>query len=717
MKKTTKRAASVLLAAAMCMPAVTSVAAFEGVNYDDYYCARLELNDLEIPAYGNGEYRVYDWGFAYQYDEDTLLSMISGSATWESYAGTDEFTETFDNLAAYTAQHDNYVGFSGSPCYQKDGIDVEVWYSGMTLITDSLHITLKPTQPLVTDLTVSDCEIVKGSYELKPDFSFTLADGTTCHRGDSIFRTEGEVEGESYYVNPLEFDFGGKDLSELEIGTYTVTARVLDAETTFRLTVKEQPDIADITFESLVFDELLDKETELRMSEIRFVDGTSIKPLRTLNFNWQSVEDYTYRSSKIEPPLQLGITVDDDPWTIGEHPLTIRHGSFCKTYTYRVEPSVVKSIVADDIVLSEAESAPTEPYGSNDEITYFNCFRAYRPRVTITLQDGTTQVIPENHDAWDWDFDDAVFQRIRIGDDQSAENPWTIGEHTATAYLSTERGLGEVEVPFKVIVTKSPVTSIAVDDITIGPESFDYDVLGTYYEFNSKVNVQMEDGTTAVLSPNEVFTWQNRDYRVTLSDENGIYDASEKYYLSPDAYGVHILHAHFMGKTVPFKVTVNGIQSIRLDNIAYQDYRYTITYTAQKTDDTVCTGSFSIPQPAQFDECTIFDETLGYSVTLAYDDTYTLRIGAHRIRLRIGAHRIPLTVGETFRLYSELGDADGNGSVDIQDATFIQKGLAKFDDVSLNRKEYDERFYAADVNRNGMIDICDVTALQRMIAL
>jgi hypothetical protein len=162
-----------------------------------------------------------------------------------------------------------------------------------------------------------------------------------------------------------------------------------------------------------------------------------------------------------------------------------------------------------------------------------------------------------------------------------------------------------------------------------------------------------------------------------------------------------------MGKTVPFKVTVNGIQSIRLDNIAYQDYRYTITYTAQKTDDTVCTGSFSIPQPAQFDECTIFDETLG-SVTLAYDDTYTLRIGAHRI---------PLTTGETVRLYSERGDADGDGTVTIQDATLIQRSLAEFDDVSLNRNEYPERFYAADVNRNGKIDIGDVTALQRMIAL
>lgn len=245
------------------------------------------------------------------------------------------------------------------------------------------------------------------------------------------------------------------------------------------------------------------------------------------------------------------------------------------------------------------------------------------------------------------------------------------------------------------IVTKSPVTSITVDDITVGYESFVFSATGTYYEINPKVNVQMEDGTTAVLSPKEVFTWQNRDYTISLSDMNDIDYTSDAYPLSPDAYGVNILHAHFMGKTVPFKVTLNTIQSIRLDDIAYQDYRYTFTYTAQKTDDTVCTGSFSIPQPVQFGECTIFDKTLG-SVTLAYDDTYTLRIGAHRI---------PLTTGETVRLYSERGDADGNGSVDIQDATLIQRSLAEFDDVSLNRNEYPERFYAADV-----------TALQRMLA-
>ena len=692
MKKTTKRAASVLLAAAMCMPAVTSVAAVEGVNYDDYYCARLELNDLEIPAYGNGEYRVYDWGFAYQYDEDTLLSMISGSATWESYAGTDEFTETFDNLAAYTAQHDNYVGFSGSPCYQKDGIDVEVWYSGMTLITDSLHITLKPTQPLVTDLTVSDCEIVKGSYELKPDFSFTIADGTTYHQGDSTFKRIGY---EDYAVNPLEFDFGGKDLSELEVGVHTVTARVLDAETTFRLTVKDHLDIADITFDKLVFDEVIDKGTPLGISEIRYTDGTSVKPQRWFDFGWKSVEDYTYYPSKMALPIHFAVTVDDDPWTVGEHSLTIKNYDFSKTYTYRVEPTKIKSIVADDIVLSEADGTPDYSYGSNGEITYYNCFKNYQPHVTVTFRDGTTEEYAE----YRCDRSEAylnVPDYLSVKDDQSAENPWTVGEHTGTVYLY------KTSVPFKVIVTESPLTSISVDDMTVGPESY----RGSGYEITPKVTVQMTDGTTAVLLPNEVFTWQNRDYTVALSDRRDMFIASETFTLPSKAYGVHIVYVLFMGKIVPFKVTVNGLKTLCLDNITDNGDSLTIAYTAQKADGTVCTGSFTTDKPEPFYECTAHDENLG-SVALAYDYAY---------KLRIGGWEIPLTTGEPHTLIRDVGDADGDGMVTIQDATLIQRYLAEFGDADLNRADYPESFYAADVNSNGKIDIGDVTALQRMLA-
>lgn len=697
MKKLTKRAASLLVAAAMCVPAVTSAAAAEGVDYDDYYCTKVELNDLEIPAYGNGEYTFKDYGFVYQYDEDTILSMISGSATWEPYWGEKELTETFDNFAAYAAQHNGNIGIPDYQLhYQKNGIDANISCSGLPLITDNLHVTLKPTQPLVTDLTVKDCEIVKGSYELKPEFSFTVADGTTYRNEDSIFNV-----GLDFYRNPLEFDFGGKDISELEIGTYTVTARVLDAETTFRLTVKEQPDIADITFENLTFDELLDKKTDLRMSEIRFVDGTSVKPIIPLRFDWQSIKGFDYSPSKMATSLYLDITVDDDPWTIGAHPLTIRHGSFCKTYTYRVEPSVIKSIVADDLVLSEADGSLDYAGESRETLVFYNRFQDYQPHITITLQDGTTQVYPKDYD------EDDVFPWISIEDDQSAENPWTVGEHTATACLSNDRVGEPVEVPFKVIVTESPVASVAAEDITVGSENLIDGDWGPVYEIKPDLTVQMADGTTTTLPYEESYTWQERDYKATLS--NTIYTDR---YPSPDhldarIYGTHIVYAHFMGKIAPVKVTVTTLQTICLNSVTDSGDSLTIAYTAQKTDDTVCTGNVSFDKNG--DSTCIYDNNLGWVLLLhdASNGEYSLDI----------SKRIPLTTGETVRLYSELGDADGNGSVDIQDATFIQKGLAEFDDVSLNRNEYPERFYAADVNRNGKIDIGDVTALQRMIAL
>lgn len=690
MKKLTKRAASLLVAAAMCVPAVTSAAAAEGVDYDEYDCVKLELNDFEMPAYGNGEfgfcYNSYD--YSYIYNSNKLLSLMSGSVTWGNTM-LGEFTETFDNLAAYAEQHNLNAYVYNQVCYQTDGMDVTVYVKNAE---DDVHITpVSTTQPLVTDFTVSDCEMAVGDEDiLIPNFSFTLADGTTHRQDDSLF-----VQFAGGYRNPFELDFGGKRKEELEIGEYTVTARLMDAETTFRLTVKDHLDIADITFDKLVFDEVIDKGTPLGISEIRYTDGTSVKPQRWFDFGWKSVEDYTYHPSKMALPIHFEIIVDDDPWTVGEHSLTIKNYDFSKTYTYRVEPTKIKSIVADDIVLSEADGTLDYSYGSNGEITYYNCFKNYQPHVTVTFRDGTTEEYAE----YRCDRSEAylnVPDYLFVEDDQSAENPWTVGEHTGTVDLYN------TSVPFKVIVTESPVTSISVDDMTVGPESY----RGSGYEITPKVTVQMTDGTTAVLLPNEVFTWQNRDYTVALSDRRDMFIASETFTLPSKAYGAHIVYAHFMGKIVPFKVTVNGLKTLCLDNITDNGDSLTIAYTAQKADGTVCTGSFTADKPERFYECTAHDENLG-SVALAYDYAY---------KLRIGGWEIPLTTGEPHTLIGDVGDADGDGMVTIQDATLIQRYLAEFGDADLNRADYPESFYAADVNSNGKIDIGDVTALQRMIA-
>jgi len=57
-----------------------------------------------------------------------------------------------------------------------------------------------------------------------------------------------------------------------------------------------------------------------------------------------------------------------------------------------------------------------------------------------------------------------------------------------------------------------------------------------------------------------------------------------------------------------------------------------------------------------------------------------------------------------------MGDADGDGVVDIFDVTHIQRAVA-----DLTELDYRQRA-AAGVNRDGSVTIADVTKLQRYLA-
>ena len=56
------------------------------------------------------------------------------------------------------------------------------------------------------------------------------------------------------------------------------------------------------------------------------------------------------------------------------------------------------------------------------------------------------------------------------------------------------------------------------------------------------------------------------------------------------------------------------------------------------------------------------------------------------------------------------GDANGDGRVDINDATAVQKHIARL--ITLGG----ERLEAADIDRSGRVNINDATDIQRMIA-
>lgn len=57
-----------------------------------------------------------------------------------------------------------------------------------------------------------------------------------------------------------------------------------------------------------------------------------------------------------------------------------------------------------------------------------------------------------------------------------------------------------------------------------------------------------------------------------------------------------------------------------------------------------------------------------------------------------------------------LGDADGNGKVNVKDATLIQKHAAKITEIP------EEDFDAADVNADGKLNVKDATAIQKYVA-
>ena len=91
----------------------------------------------------------------------------------------------------------------------------------------------------------------------------------------------------------------------------------------------------------------------------------------------------------------------------------------------------------------------------------------------------------------------------------------------------------------------------------------------------------------------------------------------------------------------------------------------------------------------------------------------------HREIAEILAKDTKNTVLTAMGVEPEVGDADGNGNVTINDATFLQRFLAEYtqEDGSLLLDLGVVKIkLRCDVNRDGRVDINDVTALQRILA-
>ena len=107
----------------------------------------------------------------------------------------------------------------------------------------------------------------------------------------------------------------------------------------------------------------------------------------------------------------------------------------------------------------------------------------------------------------------------------------------------------------------------------------------------------------------------------------------------------------------------------------------------------------------------VLTEGIDYSLTTSYDSN-TKALTATVIGLGNYCDTVTKTVTATLSVPKFLGDADGNGTVNITDATIIQRYL-----TGLSVSYPKETLMNADVNGDGVLTIIDATLIQRHVTM
>ena len=120
-----------------------------------------------------------------------------------------------------------------------------------------------------------------------------------------------------------------------------------------------------------------------------------------------------------------------------------------------------------------------------------------------------------------------------------------------------------------------------------------------------------------------------------------------------------------------------------------------------------------IPYECFYDCSSLGAVTLGRNITSIQENSFsgctnlTIRCYAYSYAYNFAlSHNIPYILLDEVK----LGDANGDGSVNVNDVTFIQRHLAE-----LERLE-GIYYHAADINQDGALEISDATDLQMYLA-
>ena len=270
------------------------------------------------------------------------------------------------------------------------------------------------------------------------------------------------------------------------------------------------------------------------------------------------------------------------PETIGA---SFEFGTLKAPYTLHVLTNPIDTLTVSDI--TRYIIGRDQMWGWNDSEGEWHDGEWYRvacwphdATVTVTFKDGRAPLsgkLYEIEDALRAEFD------IWHETDETPENPWTEGDHTATFYVA---GFG---ADYTVTVLPSPITSVEVDDLDKYDSELSgwtgyQDANGEWIEVDHEWRIECFPGniTVTVTVGGETHTHSGdpNEVRDTLNNRYGLNLGEDWSWDSDQVYGEEIpetIHAqfNFFGTRADYtvRVTANPIESVTVSPIS----RYVIS--------------------------------------------------------------------------------------------------------------------------------------------
>lgn len=401
----------------------------------------------------------------------------------------------------------------------------------------------------------SDYEYINGDnvyypvYRVEPTFRLILEDETVVEGDpDGSIRYNG-----SYYW--LDVTTNQSIDNVWTEGTYTATAEILDFKKPFKVNIKENP-VKSVTVDDMTLYKDINSRVQTTLEDepwneysynptitVKFKDGTTVK--QTIGDEYDEEGGFEYNGKNHYPRFNDNQSHDTE-WQVGKkYTVDCLLFGIVSPFEVTVEDNPIKEVEAREVVVYKDVD--------NDTSGEFNRYN-YDADYTVTLNDGTT-----------YDSNKSGVVIINGGyvvpdvtDDQSVENEWGVGTHTAQLDV-----LG-TKTDFNVVVKDNPFKKLTANSVTIikgthqrervsyiyygeGDDAVEDEIWWEEYYYNADMEATLANGTVLKSEDNE-FTFNGKKYGISFEDDQK--------YNNKWKVGAHEVSGSIFGMDVNFTVNV-----------------------------------------------------------------------------------------------------------------------------------------------------------------